>query len=88
MRGGDTNKNESLHSGQFRLCRKDLNFGDASAYTHAMSCGVLKKSIGNVFLARLAHHTGAVLSARATTFIERKDAVLEKKKENEKTAAF
>ena len=37
LRGGDTNKNESLHSGQFRLCRKDFNFGDASAYMHAMS---------------------------------------------------
>ena len=88
LRGGDTNKNESLHSGQFRLCRKDLNFGDASAYTHTMSCGVLKKSIGNVFLARLAHHTGAVLSARATTFIARKDAVLEKRKKMRKLRPF
>ena len=88
LRGGDTNKNESLHSGQFRMCRKDLNFGDASAYTHAMSCGVLKKSVGNSFLIRLAQQAGARLSTKARKFIARKDTLLTKQKTLRKLRSF
>ena len=70
------------------MCRKDLNFGEASAYTHAMSCGVLKKSVGNSLLVRLAQQADARLSTKARMFIARKDTLLTKQKTLQKLRSF
>ena len=88
MRDVHTNKNELLHSGQGRLCRKDLNFGDASAYKYAMAVGVLKKSLGNQFLLRLSDKIGAKLSPRAKLFIASKDKARTTSQRRRKLRAF
>ena len=58
LRGGDTQINESLHSIQCRMYRKDMPHGDYSSYVFAMAASVLKMSLGPAYVIQLTKKLG------------------------------
>ena len=68
LRGGDNQKNESLHSIQARLYRKDMPQGDYMSYKYAMAAGVCRMASGFMFVVDLSEKLGLHLPKPATAF--------------------
>ena len=76
LRENDTQVNESGHSVQTRMNRKDINQGRCTEYPAAMAAGVLKVSLGQSYMPKLANKLGCRIPQRALTYFDRRHAKL------------
>ena len=72
LRENDTQVNESAHSSQTRLNRKDINQGRCTEYPSAMAAGVLKVCLGQSYVPSLTKKLGCRIPARAVSYFQRR----------------
>ena len=72
LRENDTQVNESTHSSQTRLNRKDINQGRCTEYPSAMAAGILKVCLGQSYLPQLAKKLHCRITQRASNYSEQR----------------
>ena len=72
LRENDTQVNESTHSSQTRLNRKDINQGRCTEYPSAMAAGILKVCLGQSYLPQLAKKLHCRITQRASNYLEQR----------------